>query len=147
MSFVKIIKLRETSWPLPQYESKGAAGMDLRACVEGGSLIIKPMARLLVPTGLAVEIPQGYEMQIRPRSGLALKQGITMVNAPGTIDSDYRGEVGVILINLNDQDYELRHGERIAQMVLAPVTRCAWIEVEKLEETRRGTGGFGSTGK
>ncbi len=147
MSFVKIKRLRETSWPLPQYESKGAAGMDLRACVEGGPLTIKPMARLLVPTGLAVEIPQGYEMQIRPRSGLALKQGITMVNAPGTIDSDYRGEIGVILINLSGRDYELRHGERIAQIVLAPVTRCVWIEVDGLEETCRGTGGFGSTGK
>ena len=146
MSFVKIKKLRETGWPLPQYESEGAAGMDLRAVVEGGSLIIKPMARVLVPTGLAMEIPYGYEMQIRPRSGLALKQGVTMVNAPGTIDSDYRGEVGVILVNLSNQDFELRHGERIAQMVLAPVTRCAWIEVEELEETRRGTGGFGSTG-
>lgn len=147
MSFVKIIKLRETSWPLPQYETEGAAGMDLRACIEGESLIIKPMVRLLVPTGLAVEIPQGYEMQIRPRSGLALKQGITMVNAPGTIDSDYRGEIGVILINLSGRDYELRHGERIAQIVLAPVTRCVWIEVDGLDETRRGTGGFGSTGK
>ena len=146
MSFVKIKKLRETSWPLPHYESEGAAGMDIRAWVDGGSLTIKPMARVLVPTGLAMEIPQGYEMQIRPRSGLALKQGITMVNAPGTIDSDYRGEVGVILINLSDQAFELRHGERIAQMVLAPVTRCAWIEVEELEQTRRGTGGFGSTG-
>ena len=115
--------------------------------VETKSLTLKPMARVLVPTGLAMEIPQGYEMQIRPRSGLALKQGVTMVNAPGTIDSDYRGEIGVILINLGKDEFELRHGERIAQMVLAPVTRCAWIEVEELEETRRGAGGFGSTGK
>ncbi len=146
MSFVKVKKLREFDWHLPQYESEGAAGMDLRAFVEAGSLTFKPMERMLVPTGLAMEIPQGYEMQIRPRSGLALKQGVTMVNAPGTIDSDYRGEVGVILINLGKNDFELHHGERIAQMVLAPVTRCAWIEVEELEETRRGAGGFGSTG-
>ncbi len=146
MSFVKVKRLRETDWPLPQYESDGAAGMDVRAFVEGGSLTLKPMERAVVPTGLAIEIPQGYEMQIRPRSGLALRHGVTMVNAPGTIDSDYRGEVGIILINLGDSDYILQHGERIAQMVLAPVTRCAWIEVEELEETRRGTGGFGSTG-
>ncbi len=146
MSFVKIKKLRKFDWPLPQYESEGAAGMDLRAYIEGEKLTLKPMERLLVPSGLAMEIPPGYEMQIRPRSGLALKQGVTMVNTPGTIDSDYRGEVGVILINLGENDFELRHGERIAQMVLAPVTRCAWIEVEDLEETRRGAGGFGSTG-
>ena len=147
MSFVKVKRLREFDWGFPHYESDGAAGMDLRAIVEGGSLTLKPMERVLVPTGMALEISQGYEMQIRPRSGLALKQGVTMVNAPGTIDSDYRGEVGVILINLGKSDFELHHGERIAQMVLAPVTRCAWIEVEELEETCRGSGGFGSTGK
>ncbi len=146
MSFVKVKRLREIEWPLPQYESDGAAGMDVRAFITGGSLTLKPIERTVVPTGLAIEIPQGYEMQIRPRSGLALRHGVTMVNAPGTIDSDYRGEVGVILINLGNSDYTLQHGERIAQMVLAPVTRCAWIEVEELEETRRGTGGFGSTG-
>ncbi|NOR61740.1 MAG: dUTP diphosphatase [Rhodobacteraceae bacterium] len=146
MSFVKVKHVREIDWPLPQYESDGAAGMDIRAFVEGGSFTFKPMQRFLVPTGLAIEIPHGFEMQIRPRSGLALKHGITMVNAPGTIDSDYRGEVGVVLINLGESDFELRHGERIAQMVLAPVTRCTWINVEELEETRRGVGGFGSTG-
>lgn len=147
MSFVKVKKLRDFDWGLPHYESDGAAGMDLRAIVERGSLTLKPMERILVPSGLALEISQGFEMQIRPRSGLALKQGVTMVNAPGTIDSDYRGEVGIILINLGKNDFELRHGERIAQMVLAPVTRCAWIEVDELEATRRGAGGFGSTGK
>ncbi|HIP23802.1 MAG TPA: dUTP diphosphatase [Rhodobacteraceae bacterium] len=146
MSFVKVKNVRELSWPLPQYESDGAAGMDVRAFVASGSLTLKPMQRFLVPTGLAIEIPYGFEMQIRPRSGLALKHGITMVNAPGTIDSDYRGEVGVVLINLGESDYELQHGERIAQMVLAPVTRCTWIIVEELEETRRGVDGFGSTG-
>ena len=146
MSFVKVKKLREFDWDLPRYETDGAAGMDVRACVEDRTLTLKPNARMLVPTGLAMEIPQGFEMQIRPRSGLALKHGVTMVNAPGTIDSDYRGEVGVILINMGNSDFELRNGERIAQMVLAPVTRCTWIEVDDLEETRRGTGGFGSTG-
>ena len=146
MSFVKVKQVREFDWPLPQYESDGAAGMDVRAVIESKMFIIKPMQRKLVPSGLAIEIPQGYEMQIRPRSGLALKHGITMVNAPGTIDSDYRGEVGIILINLSDSEYELQHGERIAQMVLAPVTRCTWMIVEELEETRRGAGGFGSTG-
>ncbi len=146
MSFVKVKKMRDFDWDLPQYESYGAAGMDVRGYVESGSLTLKPMERVLVPTGLALEIPQGHEVQIRPRSGLALKHGITMVNAPGTIDSDYRGEVGVILINMGNSDYTLRHGERIAQMVLAPVIRFSWIEVEELEETDRGVGGFGSTG-
>ncbi len=146
MSFVKVRKLRDFDWPLPEYESAGAAGMDVRAVVEGGTLTVKPLERVLVPTGLAMEIPAGFEMQIRPRSGLALKHGVTMVNAPGTIDSDYRGEVGIILINLGNSDYTLQHGERVAQMVLAPVTRCTWIETDILEDTRRGTGGFGSTG-
>jgi len=146
MSFVKVKHVRNIEWPLPQYESDGAAGMDVRAFVEDGLFTLKPMQRVLVATGLSIEIPRGYEMQIRPRSGLALKQGVTMVNAPGTIDSDYRGEVGVILINLGENDFELRHGERIAQMVLAPVTRCTWVETDDLAETSRGAGGFGSTG-
>ena len=146
MSFVKVKRVREIDWPLPQYESEGAAGMDIRAYVERGSFTLKPQERVLVATGLSVEIPLGYEIQIRPRSGLALKQGVTMVNAPGTIDSDYRGEVGVILINLGEKAFELTHGERIAQMVLAPVTRCTWVEVDDLEQSVRGAGGFGSTG-
>ncbi|MBL1434953.1 MAG: dUTP diphosphatase [Rhodobacteraceae bacterium] len=146
MKLVKVKRLRDFDWPLPKYKTDGAAGMDIQAFVETGSLTLKPMERKLVPTGFAVEIPAGYEIQIRPRSGLALKQGVSMVNAPGTIDSDYRGEIGVILINLGNSDFELRHGARIAQMVLAPVTRCKWIETEDLEETRRGDGGFGSTG-
>lgn len=147
MSFVNIKKLREFDWSLPQYESDGAAGMDVRAVVEGWSLTLKPLERTLVPSGLAIEIPRGYEMQIRPRSGLALRHGVTMVNAPGTIDSDYRGEIGIILINLGIIEFELHHGDRIAQMVLAPVTRCTWAEVDDLDKTRRGAGGFGSTGK
>jgi len=146
MSFVKVKRVREIDWPLPQYESEGAAGMDIRAYVEDGTFTLKPQQRLLVATGLSMEIPLGYEIQIRPRSGLALKQGVTMVNAPGTIDSDYRGEVGVILINLGEKAFELTHGERIAQMVLAPVTRCTWVEVDDLDQSVRGTGGFGSTG-
>jgi len=146
MSFVKVKRVREFNWSLPQYESDGAAGMDVRAFVEEGSFTLKPLERVLVSTGLAVEIPIGYELQIRPRSGLALKQGVTMVNAPGTIDSDYRGEVGVILINLGKKAFELRHGARIAQMVLAPVTRCTWGEVTVLADSGRGVGGFGSTG-
>jgi len=146
VSFVKIKRLREFDWDLPRYETKGAAGMDVRAFVETGSFTLKPMERALAPTGLALEIPPGYEMQIRPRSGLALKHGVTMANAPGTIDSDYRGEIGIILINLGNSDFELTHGARIAQMVLAPVTRCAWVEVDILGETSRGQQGFGSTG-
>ncbi len=146
MSFVKIVRVRESDLPLPSYESEGAAGMDVRAFVEGGELSLKPLERKLVPTGFAIEIPHGYEMQIRPRSGLALKHGVTMVNAPGTVDSDYRGEVGVILINLGESAFTVQHGDRIAQMVLAPVTRCAWIETSTLSDTNRGRGGFGSTG-
>lgn len=146
MSLVKITRVRGSDLPLPQYESPEAAGMDLRACMDGLKFTLKPLERRLVPTGFALEIPLGYEMQIRPRSGLALKHGVTLVNAPGTIDSDYRGEVGVILINMGESDFEILHGERIAQMVLAPVTHCEWTEVETLGETHRGTGGFGSTG-
>ena len=146
MSFVKIKRLRMFDWPLPDYESAGAAGMDVRAFVESKTLTLKPNARAMVPTGLAVEIPLGYEIQVRPRSGLALKHGVTLVNAPGTIDSDYRGEIGIVLINLGESDFEVQHGSRIGQLVLAPVTRCSWTEVENLKETRRGIGGFGSTG-
>jgi len=143
---VKLTRLRENGLPLPSYESDGAAGADIRADLSGGSLTIKPTDRKLVPTGLAMEIPAGFEVQLRPRSGLALKHGVTMVNAPGTIDSDYRGEIGVILINMGNTDYFLQHGERIAQMVLAPVTRGNWVVTPKLSKTERGRSGFGSTG-
>lgn len=146
MSIVKINRVRETDFPLPQYESAGSAGMDLRAFVQGGKFTLKPMQRRLVPTGFSVEIPPGFEIQIRPRSGLAIKHGVTLVNAPGTVDSDYRGELGVVVINMGDQDFVVQHGARIAQMVLAPVIRCEWMEVEELGKTRRGPGGFGSTG-
>ncbi len=133
--------------PLPAYETVLAAGMDLRAAVpEHQSLTLKPMARAMVPTGLAFAVPAGFEAQVRPRSGLAAKAGITCLNTPGTIDADYRGEVKVILINLGEEDFVIRRGDRIAQLVIAPVASAQWQEVASLEETARGAGGFGSTG-
>jgi dUTP pyrophosphatase len=133
--------------PLPAYETPGSAGMDLRAAVpENEPMVIKPGARAMVPTGMCWAIPQGFEVQVRPRSGLAAKAGVTCLNTPGTIDSDYRGEVKVILINLGEEDFTIRRGDRIAQMVAAPVAQAAWTEVESLDETARGAGGFGSTG-
>ncbi|MCF1474307.1 dUTP diphosphatase [Agrobacterium vitis] len=132
---------------LPAYETAGAAGMDLRAAVtEAEPLTLAPGKRALVPTGLIMEIPQGFEAQIRPRSGLAFKNGITCLNTPGTIDSDYRGEVKVLLINLGDEDFTITRGMRIAQIVIAPVTQAQVIEVTETSDTVRGTGGFGSTG-
>ncbi len=132
---------------LPSYESNGAAGMDLRAAVtEGEPLVLAPGARAMVPTGLSMALPEGYEAQVRPRSGLAAKKGVTVLNTPGTVDSDYRGEVKVILINLGDEPFEITRGERIAQMVIAPVTQGMWVEVDNLDDTARGAGGFGSTG-
>jgi dUTP pyrophosphatase len=133
--------------PLPAYETALAAGMDLRAAVaDDAPLTLKPMARAMVPTGLAFAVPAGFEAQVRPRSGLAAKAGITCLNTPGTIDADYRGEVKVILINLGEEDFVIRRGDRIAQLVFAPVASASWVEVESLEETARGAGGFGSTG-
>ena len=133
--------------PLPAYETDVAAGMDLRAAVpDDEPLVLKPGARVAVPTGLAFAIPSGFEGQVRPRSGLALKSGITQVNTPGTIDADYRGEVKVILINLGQEDFTIRRGDRIGQMIVAPVIQASWAEVESLDETARGAGGFGSTG-
>ena len=129
--------------PLPAYASDGAAGMDV---VAAETLTLRPGARYAVATGFAMAIPPGYEVQVRPRSGLALKHGITCLNTPGTIDSDYRGEVKVILANLSDDNFEITRGDRIAQLVPAPVQRAAFAEVETLDETARGTGGFGSTG-
>lgn len=132
---------------LPAYETAGAAGMDLRAAVpEDRPLMLMPGKRALVPTGLVMEIPCGYEAQIRPRSGLALKHGITCLNTPGTIDSDYRGEVKVLLINLGDEEFLIERGMRIAQMVVAPVTQVRVVEVRQASGTERGSGGFGSTG-
>jgi dUTP pyrophosphatase len=132
---------------LPAYETKGAAGMDLRAAVDdGASMVLAPGKRALVPTGLIFEIPEGFEGQIRPRSGLAFKNGITCLNTPGTIDSDYRGEVKVLLINLGEEPFEISRGMRIAQMVIAPVTQARVAEITEASTTARGAGGFGSTG-
>ena len=133
---------------LPAYETAGSAGMDVRAAVpEGEPMVLTPGARAMVPTGLSVAIPQGFEIQVRPRSGLAAKHGLTCLNTPGTIDSDYRGEIKVILVNLGQEAFTIQRGERIAQLVLAPVTRLAWQAVDSLDETERGAGGFGSTGR
>ncbi|MES1203940.1 MAG: dUTP diphosphatase [Pseudomonadota bacterium] len=133
---------------LPAYETAQAAGMDLRAAVaENEPMTLAPGARAMVPTGLTMALPDGYEAQVRPRSGLAAKHGITCLNTPGTIDADYRGEVKVILINLGAEPFVIKRGERIAQMVIAPVTRATLTEVETLDETARGAGGFGSTGR
>lgn len=133
--------------PLPAYETHGAAGMDLRAAVaEEAPVSLAPGQRAMIPTGLTMAIPDGFEVQVRPRSGLAAKHGLTCLNSPGTIDSDYRGEVKVILINLGAEPFLIRRGERIAQMVVAPVTRAAFEEQDSLSETTRGAGGFGSTG-
>jgi dUTP pyrophosphatase len=133
--------------PLPAYETALAAGMDLRAALaEDEPLTLRPGARFPVPTGLAMALPPGFEAQVRPRSGLAAKSGITCLNTPGTIDADYRGEVKVILVNLGEEAVTIRRGDRIAQMVIAPVVQAAWTEVDSLDETARGAGGFGSTG-
>jgi dUTP pyrophosphatase len=142
-----LIKIINTSkHPLPAYETVHAAGMDLRANL-AEEITLKPLARALVPTGLFVEIPVGYEAQIRPRSGLAFKQGITCLNTPGTIDADYRGEIKVLLVNLSDADVCISDGTRIAQMIVSKHETVAWEQVESLEETARGSGGFGHTGK
>ncbi|MDF1721521.1 MAG: dUTP diphosphatase [Minwuia sp.] len=133
--------------PLPAYETPGAAGMDLRAALPGGPMTLDPSGgRGLVPTGLSIALPAGFEAQVRPRSGLALKHGITVLNSPGTVDSDYRGEIGVILINHGTEAFQISHGDRIAQMVLAQVTRGNWQQRDELDTTGRGSGGFGSTG-
>ncbi|NPA42351.1 MAG: dUTP diphosphatase [Aquificae bacterium] len=131
---------------LPTYATEDAAGLDLRAAVET-PLLLKPMERALIPTGFIFEIPKGYEGQVRPRSGLALKKGITVLNSPGTIDADYRGEVKVILINLGQEEVVINRGDRIAQLVIAPVSRVELVEVEEVQSTSRGEGGFGSTGE
>lgn len=137
-----------TDLPLPAYETAGSAGMDLRAAVpEDAPVTLAPGGRALVPTGLKIALPPGHEAQLRPRSGLALRHGVTCLNSPGTIDADYRGEVGVILINHGSDPFVVRRGERIAQMVVAPVLQVALVEAEALDETARGAGGFGSTGR
>ncbi len=140
---IKIIN--KSNHALPHYETIASAGMDLRANITE-SIILKPLERTIVKTGLFIELPIGLEAQVRPRSGLAAKKGITVLNAPGTVDADYRGEIGVILVNLSNQDFTIENGERIAQLVIAKHERAEWIEVETLSQTSRGEGGFGSTG-
>mgnify|MGYP003299692493 CR=1 FL=1 len=141
---IKIIN--KSNNPLPRYESEQAAGMDIR-CHLAEAVTLQPLERKLLPTGLYIELPVGYEAQIRPRSGLALKRGLTVLNTPGTIDADYRGEIGVILVNLSAEEFVINDGERIAQMVVARHETVTWEAVETLDETERGAGGFGHTGK
>jgi len=143
---VRLPVINNSQFDLPQYESDAAAGLDLRANIEAPS-VLAPLQRRIVPTGLSIALPEGYEAQIRPRSGLAAKYGLTVLNAPGTIDADYRGDIGVILINLSEEEYTLQPGERIAQMVIAPFIQIRWEEVNSLSATARGEKGFGSTGK
>ena len=143
MARIKIIN--KSSHPLPSYQTSQSAGMDLRAN-NPKPIVLKPLMRAIVPTGLFIELPEGYEAQIRPRSGLAAKKGIGLINSPGTIDADYRGEIGVIVVNLSNEDFTVENGERIAQMVIAKHEVAIWDEVESLNESDRGAGGFGSTG-
>ncbi|SDZ79143.1 dUTP pyrophosphatase [Psychroflexus halocasei] len=146
MKPMQIKILNKSSNPIPSYETKFSAGVDLRANITE-DILLKSFERCLVKTGIFLEIPEGYEAQVRPRSGLALKKGISLVNSPGTIDADYRGEIGVILINMSQEDFKISHGDRIAQLVFAKCEQADWIEVEELNKTERGEGGFGSTGK
>ena len=142
---MKIQIINKSQHDLPNYETIASAGMDLRANILE-PITLKPLERAIVKTGLFIELPIGYEAQVRPRSGLAAKKGVTVLNSPGTIDADYRGEIGVILVNLSNDDFVIENGERIAQLIIAKHERAEWIEVETLSETSRGEGGFGSTG-
>jgi len=146
MSSIKIKIVNTSANPLPHYATKGSSGMDIRASLDI-PVTLHPLERTLIPTGLFVEIPNGYEIQIRPRSGLAIKQGITCLNSPGTIDSDYRGEIKIILINLSSDEQIINQGDRIAQMIIQKTERAELVQVEILNETERATGGFGHTGK
>lgn len=143
---MKIKIINKSHHNLPQYETPLSAGMDIKAFLPDGIVTLKPLERALIKTGLFIELPEGYEAQMRPRSGLALKKGITLLNTPGTIDADYRGEIGIILVNLSNQDFVVEDGERIAQMVIARHEKAEWEQVETLSETERGEGGFGHTG-
>ena len=142
---MKVKVVNKSNHALPNYSTIDSAGMDIRANIDK-PFTIKPLERTIIKTGLFIELPAGYEAQVRPRSGLAFKKGITVLNSPGTIDADYRGEIGVILVNLSSEEFVIEDGERIAQMVIAKHEQANWIEVETLEETERGVGGFGSTG-
>lgn len=146
MESLQVKLINRSNNPVPEYATVNSAGMDLRANLES-SIVLGPLERVIVPTGLCIELPDGFEAQIRPRSGLAFKNGITVLNSPGTIDSDYRGEIKVILVNLSNEPFEIRHGERIAQMVLSHYQKFHWSEVNYINDTERGSGGFGHTGK
>lgn len=137
--------INKSNNPLPNYQSEGAAAVDLTAFLKE-DVILKPLERALIPTGIQIALPKGYEAQVRPRSGLALKKGISVLNSPGTIDSDYRGDIGVILINLSNEDFIIHNGDRIAQLIVTSYSQISWVEQEKLDVTGRGKGGFGSTG-
>lgn len=145
MKNIKVKIVNKSGNPLPSYETIDSAGMDVRACVNA-PITILPMQQVLVPTGLYMELPSGYECQIRPRSGLALKKGISVLNSPGTIDADYRGEIGIILMNFSQEPFVVNNGDRICQMVIKEYVKANWEEVDDLEETERGAGGFGHTG-
>ncbi len=142
---MKVKIVNKSPWPDPSYATSASAGMDLRACIEE-PILLRPLERALVPTGIFIELPVGYEAQVRPRSGLATKHGVTVINAPGTVDADFRGELRVSLVNLSDEPFEVEPGERIAQMVVAAHEKVEWEDVEVLSDTARGAGGWGSTG-
>lgn len=145
MDRIKVKIINRSGYDLPAYETPSAAGMDIHAAIDA-PVTLAPLQRTLVPTGLRIQLPQGYECQIRPRSGLALRSGISLVNTPGTVDADYRGEIGVIVINLSDTPFTINPGERIAQMIIAPYSHVEWEPVERIDETKRGEGAFGHTG-
>jgi dUTP pyrophosphatase len=145
MQTLKVKVINRSKHPLPEYATSLSAGLDLKAAIDS-PITLKPLQRMLIPTGIFMELPAGYEAQVRPRSGLAVKHGITVLNTPGTIDADYRGEVKVLLVNLSDADFVINDGERVAQMVVAKHEQVSWEEVSQLENSDRGTGGFGSTG-
>lgn len=145
MEHIKVKIINKSGHELPAYETPSAAGMDVRACLTE-PVTLAPLERALIPTGLRIQLPQGYECQIRPRSGLALRHGISLVNTPGTVDADYRGEIGVIVINLSNEPFTINDGERICQMVVKEYVHVAWEPVERIDETERGDGGFGHTG-
>lgn len=143
---IKVRIINSSHHPMPAYGTPGASGMDVRAFLPGQPVVLGPLERALIPTGLRIELPRGYECQIRPRSGLALHHGISLVNTPGTIDSDYRGEIGIILVNLSNEPFTINDGERICQMVISRYTRVSWEAADSLDQTERGDGGFGHTG-
>lgn len=146
METIKVKIINKSHHPLPAYATPGSAGMDVRAFLPDGAVTLGPLERALIPTGLYMQLPHGYECQIRPRSGLAIKHGISLVNTPGTVDSDYRGEIGVIVVNLSNEPFTIADGERVCQMVITRYTRVAWEPTDRIDQTERGDGAFGHTG-